>query len=251
MLLVLLAGVSAISASDVSNEATVLEDTSQTIAPEDVAAPTSSNDKLADTSAKNIEKEDKNIKTSTKTVEVNNWNELQTAINTATEDSENDEYIIDLNDGTYKLGSREFTFNAGTFSPNIIINGNDQTLEVKREGYSITLDNNCNITINDLTVNAELFSYVDLTLNNVIMEFANIENNKNMELNNVSSEWEFINNEDSTLIIKNSEIWAGISNLEGSTLIIKNSTLNLAISNVGGNVVIGDDVVFGDYFSIT
>ena len=43
----------------------------------------------------------KNIKTSSKTVEVNDYNELLTSINNAVSDSENDEYIINLNEGIY------------------------------------------------------------------------------------------------------------------------------------------------------
>ena len=72
MLLVLLVGVTAISASDVSDDATVLEDTSEKIAPTDVATATSDNNVET---TKTIEKEDKNLKTATKTVEVNNYNE--------------------------------------------------------------------------------------------------------------------------------------------------------------------------------
>ena len=45
---------------------------------------------------------DEILKTGTKTVEVNNFTELQDAMNTATNDADSDEYVINLNDGTYQ-----------------------------------------------------------------------------------------------------------------------------------------------------
>ena len=59
-----------------------------------------------DTSADDtLQAQDNNdeLKTGTKTVDVNNFTELQDAINTATNDSDNDEYVINLNSGTYDL----------------------------------------------------------------------------------------------------------------------------------------------------
>ena len=124
MLLVLLVGVTAISASDVSDDATVLEDTSEKIAPTDVATATSDNNVET---TKTIEKEDKNLKTATKTFEVNNYNELTTTMNNAVNDADNDEYIINLNEGTYQITSR-IELAKGSNTPIITINANNQTL---------------------------------------------------------------------------------------------------------------------------
>lgn len=71
-------------------------------------------------------KNHKNLKAATNNVEVNNMNELTTTINNAVKDSEYDEYIINLNEGTYQI-TANVNYNAGNCTPNIIINANNQT----------------------------------------------------------------------------------------------------------------------------
>ena len=59
-LLVLLVGVTAVSASDVADDTTLVEDSDQTVAPTDVTTTTTSDNSVE--TAKTIEKEDKNCK---------------------------------------------------------------------------------------------------------------------------------------------------------------------------------------------
>ncbi|WP_295029563.1 hypothetical protein [uncultured Methanobrevibacter sp.] len=75
--------------------------------------------------------DDENLEV-TRNVEVNNFDELTDAINSAANDAVNDTYIINLNPGTYTV-SAATKFNAGTVAPNIIINGNGQTLAGSKE----------------------------------------------------------------------------------------------------------------------
>lgn len=143
----------------------------------------------------------------TRTVEVNNFNELTDAINSATNDAVNDTYVINLNPGTYTV-SAATTFNAGTVAPNIIINGNGQTLAGTKR---VTFSTGGSITINGLTISHSITSNTKLTLNNVV-------------LGNT-----FTNNMDLTVI--DSTINKAITNK--LNLDIKNSTINADISNTG------------------
>ncbi|MBR3213049.1 MAG: hypothetical protein IKF79_00900, partial [Methanosphaera sp.] len=147
------------------SDATVTNTASNPVVQEPIQA--ASNDNKVDT--KKIEKEDKQIKTATKTVEVNNYDELRTAINSAVQDAENDEYIINLNEGTYEMGMWE-GFNKGTYSPNIIIHANNQTLSSCDEWAMVMYDNGCNITIMDATIQQFSIINVPLTLKNVYLD---------------------------------------------------------------------------------
>lgn len=143
----------------------------------------------------------------TRTVEVNNFNELTDAINSAANDAVNDTYVINLNPGTYTV-SAATKFNAGTVAPNIIINGNGQTLAGSKR---VTFSTGGSITINGLTISHSITSNTKLTLKNVV-------------LGNT-----FTNNMDLTVI--DSTINKAITNK--LNLDIKNSTINADISNTG------------------
>ncbi|RAP44918.1 MAG: hypothetical protein BZ135_07105, partial [Methanosphaera sp. rholeuAM6] len=125
-----------------------------------------------DTTLKNtkqIEKATKeNVKTATKTVEVNDYNELTTAINSAVADSKNDEYIINLNNGTYQITANT-NLNSGTYTPNITINANNQTLSSQSTRYT-QFNNGCNVTINDAIITQRIQNNGNkIILNNVII----------------------------------------------------------------------------------
>ena len=93
--IMLLVSVGAVCAADDtdSNDAAIStpQDTSSDVISEQTTSPT---DNKIDT--KTTIKEDKNLKTATKTVDVNNNNELTTTITNAVEDADNEEYVINL-----------------------------------------------------------------------------------------------------------------------------------------------------------
>ena len=159
----------------------------------------------------------------TRTVEVNNFDELTDAINSAANDAVNDTYIINLNPGTYTV-SAATKFNAGTSVPNIIINGNGQsfTSNAKRLTFGMGGD----ITIKDLTFTGFVTnSNTKMTLNNVVLK-KTITNNMN-------------------LTIECSTITASINN---ANLNIVNSTINGDITNNEGTLTIDDFCKVGSNF---
>ena len=105
------------------------------------------------------------LKAGTNTIEVNDFTGLQNAINSAVQDSENDTYIINLNPGTYEVASNT-NLEAGTYTPNIIINGNHQQLVGKSAARQLQFKTGCNITINDCTITVRLFNYNNMIVNN-------------------------------------------------------------------------------------
>ena len=211
--------------NSISEVATVTDTTSNHIATEPI---TTTSNKKVDT--KTIEKENKNLKTATKTVEVNNYNELTSTINNAVNDADNDEYIINLNPGTYQIAANT-VLNAGTKTPNIIINANNQTLSGSKKTLSTQFNNTCNVTINDATITQRL---------------QNLANNITIQNSNISNTFTTQANMNSTLI--NSYINGSITN-NGNT-ILENSTIASTISN-NGNLTICDDVIIGEGFSIS
>ena len=94
--------------------------------------------------------------------------------------------------------------------------------------------NNANITLNNFTFQSIFINNeATVTLNNILFESERIENYKTMELNNVTFEE------------------GNIENDFDCDLTIKNSTLNtVEIINLG-TIIIDDDVIFGDEFTIT
>ena len=212
-LLFLLVGVSAISASEVSDDSTNIDVDDTPVLTEDTT-PTSTDNTPVEASATEIKKEKTNLKTSSKTVEVNDYTELISSINSASSDSENDNYVISLNEGTYQL-TQYGTCNSGTSKPNITIEANNQILSTQpNTAYYVMLNNGCNITINDATITHRLFTQTNLELNNVIV------NSSQLEV------------------------------YPTATLTLKNSTINGLISN-GGTVIFADDCIFGENFQIT
>lgn len=234
MLLVLLVGVTAISASDVSDDATVLEDTSEKIAPTDVATATSDNNVET---TKTIEKEDKNLKTATKTVEVNNYNELTTTMNNAVNDADNDEYIINLNEGTYQITSR-IELAKGSNTPIITINANNQTLSGNKATRRVVFRNNCNVTINDAIITHRISAggwEYDSSLGQQIYYSSNLTLNKVSVNNDIS-----IDNNLSSITFKNSTIDSAVEN-EGILIIDDDCILGSSFTVSGSGVIVAND----------
>lgn len=164
-----------------------------------------------DTSADDtLQAQDNNdeLKAGTKTVDVNNFAELTNAINGAVNDGENDTYVINLNPGTYTV-SPATKFDAGAYAPNIIINGNGQS--ITSSSKRLTFSTGGDITIKNLTFgNLVTNSNTKLTLKNVVLQ-KTLTNNMNLTI------------EDSTI--------SAITNNLNSNII--NSTLNGDITNAG------------------
>ena len=295
------------SDSSVSDVTTVSDTTTDTVA----HMQTRSNDNKVDT--KTIEKEDKNLKSTTKTVEVNNYNELTTAINNAANDEENDEYIINLNEGEYKLGWSDINFNSGSYQPNIIINANQQTLSPNSPDLITRVNSpyGSRITINDAIINHRMaaignLTFVNCLLNNSFTTMGNgnliiddtttfgnkFDINGNIIINDTSRIIPYISEYRGNYTIENvtingnrynygnmtiinsnvnaentNQIW----NNRGNTTIINttigsvtqdrnannqafyayNSTLNGTFTHQNGILLIGDDVIFGNSFSLS
>ena len=182
-----------------------------------------------DDSALSAEENDKDssqnvLKAGTKTVDVNNFTELQDEINTATNDADSDEYVINLNSGTYN-SQGPVTFAKGTYTPKITINGNGQSIT---GAGVLTFDMGCHITINNLTIG----KYMMNSNNNIIL--------KDVILNGL-----FTNKENLTTI--NSTINYQITNNRNLNII--NSKIYGTI-NTDGDLTIDDDTVFGTNFKI-
>jgi len=220
-LVTLLIAVGSVSAVDDANGTTAVENSisDATISDNDYVATepvTTSNDKQVDT--KTIEKEEKNLKTSTKTVEVNNYNELTNVMNNAVKDADNDEYIINLNEGTYQI-TANVNYRIGSYTPNIIINANGQTLTATATTRSVTYNNGCNITINDAIINHRITVQVNgpITLNNVTVT--------------------------NVIIIQE-------GNNKIGHLILNNTTITNKISNYG-QLIVNDNNVFAEGFTLS
>jgi len=171
------------------------------------------------TQTKQITKTNKikeNKKTSTKTVQVNNYDEITSTINGIDSDTENDEYIINLNEGTYQLPSKATTKYTVTSNKNITINANNQNLISVKNTYQLMTVTTGNLTINQANI------------------FHRITNNGG------------------NLILNNSIINADkLRNINDANLIIKNCTLNCTLQNNGGFIIIDDQTTLGPNFNIT
>jgi len=167
----LLVTVGAVSAADdvngttavdisVSDVTTVSDSASDHIVAESVT--TTSNDKVG---TKTIEKEEKNIKTATKTVEVNDFDELTDAINEVVDFDDIDNYIINLNEGEYECNNVRFNdLNDNTV---ITINANGQTLS----GSQIRFNYPTTIIINNAIITLSISNrYTTLTLTNSTLD---------------------------------------------------------------------------------
>ena len=210
-LITLLVTVGAVSAADDANSTTTVDSSvsdvasvSDSVSDTVAAAPaTTSDDNKVDT--KTIEKEEKNLKTSAKIVDVNNYNELETAIRTAINDNSIDDYIINMNDGTYQ-SSAKTTFNKGNTSKNIIINANNQaiwsSMSNSSSNFGLIFNSSNNVTINNAIFYQSIDCYMDnLTLNNVMLS-QGMENRKgNVTLKNMTFNTSIICNGEAYLTI--------------------------------------------------
>ncbi|WP_323737532.1 Ig-like domain repeat protein (plasmid) [Methanosphaera sp. ISO3-F5] len=201
------------------------------------------------TEAKKIIKENKtkNIKTATKTVEVNNMDEFTTAINSAVEDSTNDEYIINLKEGTYDVS--EFTvYEEGSSAPKITINGNKQTITGSGDEPGMLFINLCPITINQITFDVLLINECnEMTLNNVTLNGpSSFERDSDTKIfdSTITGESTFTG---SMLLnsVKSTET-SVISNI--GSLTIENSLLNGTLSNSNNAKIILKNTTFGENF---
>jgi len=226
-LVTLLIAVGTVSAADDTNSTTAVDNrvSDAALSDNDYVATeqvTTSNDKQVDT--KTIKKEEKNLKTATKEVEVNNFNELTTTVNNAVNDGENDMYVINLNAGTYQMTANT-NYNPGSYTPNIIINANNQSFTSKSTRHFWYMMNGCNITINDASINLKMQNNYNLTLNNVNILSTRTVNNyedANLTLNNVTSAG--IINNDGNLIISDDVIFTSTAKINRTGPIILNNT---------------------------
>ena len=195
-LVTLLATVGAVCAADDTNSTTTTDNNlsdATTVSKYDNIEKISEVSDNNRTTVKNLEKKDKDIKTATKTVTVSNYDELTSAINSAVEDANNDEYIINLDEGTYTI-TKTTTYNKGSYTPNIIINANGQTLTSNNKKRYIQYENGCNITINNATITHSIRNYVNLKLNDTTIT-SEIRNNADSTItaSNTTFSSKFIN----------------------------------------------------------
>ena len=281
---------SAISATDVNDTADA-QSLEKTVTHEATTSNIEKTTQETNTSTKTKEitkKEQTNVKTATKTVTVNDYDELITEMNNAVNDTDNDNIIINLNEGTYKKfasssGDSNIYFNPGNAQPNITLNGNQQHLTAGTVSQQFYLNNTCNVTINDLTFEHTVYNYANTMLDRVSFtvspySYSNLTL-KNMNLNkgiynygtliigeNVSySDGFFIYGtgnvvtDDESKIIPYYYTYNGTYIIENMTfnsgkdnygnLTLKNCTINAKITNYG-NLTIYDDVIIGSSFDL-
>ena len=290
-LVTLLATVGAVCAADDNNsttatdtsvdDVTIVGDTvSDTMITETVQAV--SNDSKVDTNT--IEKEYKNnIKTATKTVNVNNYTELTKAVNNVVYDNENNEYIISLNEGNYTLlSSNDGRWNKQASSDkNVIINANGQTLNTTR--YELNINNNYNITINYAKLKHNIWVYSTATFNSTtllnpiyVIGTLNLNNciiNTSIETrgtlyidaNTVFGTNTFLDgygqviSEDQNKLLPYLYLYSGNNTIKNTTLnkqkvnegnlLLENCTLNCTFTN-NANLTISDDCIFTENFQL-
>ena len=167
-LLAIILAVSTVNATDTTSD---IADTTQAASSDVVSqdTDTASDYSIADTKNE-VKKDDRILKTATKTVEVNNMDELTTTINDAVNDTENDEYVINMNEGTYQI-TTNLILNSGNTKPNITINGNNQKLSASISFWTLQINNECNMTFNDLTIDYGIIfeQPVNLVFNNITL----------------------------------------------------------------------------------
>ena len=212
--LILVSAVNATNMTDQTNDNTISEKIS-TPATSVIKEETTTKEKIETTKNKEINKTNKtkeNTKTSTQTVEVNNFNELSNAIKNAVQDSENEEYTINLNEGTYQTTSN-VVLNAGSFSRKITINANNQTLTSSNSLRYMRFNNKCEVILDNARVEIQIQNYADnITFSDSIIS-NKINNRANMS-------------------------------------IVNHSTINTTITNTNGYLMIDDTVIIGENFEI-
>lgn len=133
--LILIVGVSAVSASDANQTDDNMQDT--------LTQSHEVNEDIKDIQASNLnDNKEKNIKTATKTVST--YNQLKTAM-TAVDDNK----IINMQKGTYIITS---PISLTGKIDNITINGNGAVIDGQNKYQFLTFNGKRNITINDLTI---------------------------------------------------------------------------------------------------
>ena len=280
-LLVLVLTISTVSAADDANTTTdtpIVSDDSTTSINAEVQ--TNTKEKVVDT--KTIEKEDKKAKTAIKNVEVNNYDEIKTAMDNIVNEEGNDIYVINLNDGTYEVSSN-IILSAGAYEKNIILNANNQILTGAKLARYVRFNNTCNNTINNAIITHRIQNYANLTLNNININNT-ITNNGQLTFNNctlnsnitnsgvitIDDDVFFNNNcqiigEGSIIINDTSRIadyvrdfygeytfnGVTISNIKNNygNITFNNSTLNATINN-RGILIISDDTVLAENFNL-
>jgi len=212
-LFTLLVGVSAISATEVSDDTSMIEDTSDNIAPE---IATTTNDNSVETT-NNLQKTDKNLKTETKVVEVNAAKDLREWTK-AVNNSEYDEWILNMHIN-FSLGNG--AYKPGLYSPNTIFNGNNNLIYTSNT-QTREFAYNCNTTFNDVIMNASLKNRVNMTFNNVVANRS------------------IINYEEGILVVNNSTLNLQITNY--GKLVISDDTIfgeNFGLTN-NGEIIMND-----------
>ena len=237
-LLFLLVGVSAINASEVSDDTTVLEDTTDTVASE--VTTTTTDNKIVDTTTKNIKKEEQTTDlyvSDTSGSDDNSgtndspYKTIQKALDATNAEST---YNIHIAEGTYKgLGNTNLTVN-GNYYINIIGDGINKTVLDGEANYIIHSEgttwgndpywNYYNYTSGNwaftITEGTGLISITDLNIQNMISpggdsiaayEHATVDNYANLVVDNVYFKENLAG------------IGAGIRNNNGTTLTVNNS----------------------------
>jgi predicted outer membrane repeat protein len=148
-------------------------------------------------------------------IDVNNLEELTNTMNIATNDIEN-EYIINLNEGTY-TGTTQ-TWNEGDSSQKITINGNNQTINIDNQ---LNINSKNTIIIKNTTINTIINNYnPDLTIQDSTLQ-KEINNNNNLKI--IGTLNSTINNE-GTLIIDENTIIGENYEINGNGKIYTNAT---------------------------
>ena len=198
----------------VSDATTVTDITSDNVTAKSIQ--TTSNDNNVDT--KTVEKEEKELKKETTTVNVNDYTSLYNAIR----DSNDEELIINLEEGTYNIPWETWYFTNENLKK-VTINGNNNTLT----GSTLTLSNSFELVINNVQMdnNLAINNVKNVTINFSSINSYTFTNNANTSIINsiIPDKSSSITN-NGNLSLFNSSINRGISNQANSKLIISDNT---------------------------
>ncbi|RAP44612.1 MAG: hypothetical protein BZ136_08700 [Methanosphaera sp. rholeuAM74] len=216
--LILVSAVNATDSTDNSIDNIISEETSTPVSSV-IKEETPIKEKIETNNSKRITKTIKtkeNTKSATKTLTVNDYQELISTSTSIDADSENNDYIINLNEGTYKITIKNNYFTVQK-DITILIEGNNQDLTASAMNRILYYNTTGNTTINYANIHHQTRNNGNLIINNtVISNLTVIQNNNNLIINNS--------------VLTN---FTGIGFINNGETIITNSMLNCIINNTG------------------
>jgi len=191
---------------------------------------TSKNTKTEEKTINKTDKTEKEKKTTTTTITVNDYQELLSTSTIIDADTENDNYVINLNEGTYKITTKNNYFTVQK-DITIKIEGNNQDLIASATNRQLYYNTTENTTLNNVKLHHQIINNGNLIINaSTISNLTGFKNNNNLLINNS--------------ILTN---FTGIGFTNNGETTINNCTINCKINNTG-TLTITNCTYGEDYF---